>query len=135
MKVCLVLALMMAAVQSPNVSGAWALDAPAASGPNFQLGALSGTLTLEQKGEAVTGTWKGRMPEPWKLTGKVKGNMFELESETREVSATVNDEPATVPRHWIFRGSADGDKMTGSMSLAGGDGETPTQAFTAVRKR
>lgn len=135
MKVCLALALMMAAVQSPNLSGSWALDAPAASGENFQLGAAAGTLRLEHNGEAVTGTWKGRMPEPWKLTGRVKDNTFELESETRDVPATVDGQATTVPRHWIFRGTADGDKMTGSMQLAGGQGAPPSQAFSAVRKR
>lgn len=125
----------LVAAQSPNLSGSWALDAAAASGDNFQLGALSGTLTLEHQGDVVTGTWKGRMPEPWKLTGSVKGNTFELQSETRGVPATVNDEPTTVPRHWIFRGSADGDKMTGSMLLAGGEGDPPTQRFSAARQR
>ena len=135
MKVCLVLALMMAAVQSPNLAGSWAVEAPATSGENFQLGAAAGTLTLEHQGDAVTGTWKGRMPEPWKLTGRVKDNTFELESETRDVPATVDGQATTVPRHWIFRGTADGDKMTGSMQLAGGQGEPPSQAFSAVRKR
>jgi hypothetical protein len=135
MKLCLVLALMMAAAQSPNVSGRWAVEAPATSGENFQLGAASGTLTLDHTGDAVTGTWKGRMPEPWKLAGRVKGNSFELESETRQIPATRNDEPTTVPRRWIFRGTAEGDKMSGSMQLAGGDGEPPSQPFTAVRKR
>jgi hypothetical protein len=135
MEVCLVLALMIAAAQSPNLSGSWALDAPATSGQNFQLGAAAGTLTLEHKGEVVTGTWKGRMPEPWKLTGHVKDHTFELESETRGVPATVDGQQTTVPRHWVFRGSADGDKMTGSMQLAGGDGEPPSQPFSAVRKR
>ena len=122
-------------LQSPDVTGSWALQAPAASGQNFQLGAQSGTLTLEQKGEAVTGTWKGRMPEPWKLTGTLKGNAFEFETETREIPATVDGQPTTVPRHWIFRGTADGDKMTGSMLLAGGDVEFPSQEFSASRKR
>lgn len=135
MKICLALALMFVAVQSPNISGNWAVDAPATSGPNFQLGAASGALTLEHKGDAVTGTWRGRMPDPWKLTGRVKGNTFELETEVRSIPATRNDEPTTVPRRWIFRGAADGDKMTGSMQLAGGEGEPPSQPFTAVRKR
>ena len=142
MKVRLVVAVILAAFQFPvfaaqssNLSGSWAVEAPAASGANFQLGAASGTLTLEQKGEVVTGTWKGRMPEPWKLSGHVKGNAFELQTEFRGVPATVNDEPATVQRRWIFSGTVDGDTMTGSMSLAGGDGEAPTQPFSAARRR
>lgn len=135
MKSCLALALMLVAVQSPNLSGSWALEAPATSGENFQLSAQSGTLTLEHTGATVTGTWKGRMPDPWKLTGNVKGNTFELQTEVRGVPATRNGEPTTVQRRWIFRGSVDADKMTGSMQLAGGDGELPAQPFTAARKR
>jgi hypothetical protein len=75
------------------------------------------------------------MPEPWKLTGRVKGNTFELETELRNVPATRNGEQTSVPRRWVFRGSADGDKITGKMSLAGGEGEEPTHSFSAVRKR
>lgn len=125
----------LAAAQSAGLTGTWALEAQAASGENYQLGAISGTLTLADKDGVVTGTWKGRMPEPWKLTGKVKDKTFELETEVRNVPATTNGEQTTVPRRWVFRGSADGDKMTGRMSLKGGEGEEPTQSFSAVRKR
>ena len=125
----------LAAMLSANLSGTWALEAQAASGPDYQLGAFSGTLTLEDKNGAVTGTWKGKMPEPWKLTGRVKGNTFALETEVRKVPATRNGEPTSVPRRWVFRGSADGDRITGKMSLVGGEGEEPTQSFSAVRKR
>lgn len=125
----------LAAAQSASLAGTWTLEAQAASGENYQLGAISGTLTLADKDGVVTGTWKGRMPEPWKLTGKVKDKTFELETEVRNVPATTNGEQTTVPRRWVFRGSADGDKMTGKMSLKGGEGEEPTQSFSAVRKR
>ena len=127
--------LVVLAAQSANLSGTWAVEAPASSGQNFQLGAASGTLTLEQSGDVVTGTWKGRMPQPWKLTAHIKGNTFELETETREIPATQNDEPTTVPRRWIFRGTADGDTMTGTMLLAGGQGDPPSQKFSAARRR
>jgi hypothetical protein len=143
MKVRFAAALMLAtlalsiltATQSANLSGTWALEAPAASGPNYQLGAVSGTLTLEDKDSVVTGTWKGSMPEPWTLTGRVKGNTFELETEVRNLSATKDGEQTSVPRRWVFRGSADGDKITGKMGLSGGEGEEPTRSFSAVRKR
>ena len=125
----------LAATQSANLSGTWTVEAQAANDANYQLGAVSGTLTLADTDSVVTGTWKGRMPEPWQLTGRVKDDTFELESETRDVPATVNGQATTVPRHWIFRGTADGDKMTGSMQLAGGQGEPPSQPFSAVRKR
>ena len=134
--ICATMPFAIAGANQPaNLSGNWMLEASAASGQNFQLGAVAGMLTLQQKDDAVTGTWKGKMPEPWKLTGRVKGSTFELETEVRDVPATRNDEPTTVPRRWIFRGTADGDKMTGSMLLAGGDGDPPAQAFSAERKR
>ncbi len=121
--------------QNANLAGNWSVEAPAASGENYQLGPQSGLLTLNLNGDEVTGTWKGRMPEPWKLTGRAKENTFELQTETRNLPATRDGEQTTVPRHWIFRGSVGGDELTGTMSLAGGGGVEPTQAFSAARKR
>ena len=95
--------------------------------------ALSGTLTLEQKGEAVTGSWKGRLPDPWPLTGRVQGTTFELQTEVRELPVQRNGEKMTVRRSWIFRGSIEGDKLSGSMSLMGGEGDPPTQPFSAAK--
>jgi hypothetical protein len=128
------------AAQAANVSGSWTLQAEAAEGafPNggtWQVGALSGTLTLEQKGDVVTGSWKGRQPEPWKLTGRIDGSKFELQTEDRQIPATRNGEQTTVPRHWIFLGTADRDTLSGSMSLAGSEGEPTSQPFSAARKR
>lgn len=130
----------LAATQAANVSGRWALDAPAAegespSGGNWQLSAKSGVLTLEQKGDFVTGSWQGTLPEPWALTGRVDGSKFDLQSEVRDLPAVRNGVQTTVPRRLIFRGTADGDRLTGSMSLAGADDNSPTQPFTAVRKK
>jgi hypothetical protein len=129
----------LAATQAANVSGSWKVDTTAAAGEadgsTWSLGALSGTLTLEQKDDAVTGSWKGRQPEPWVLTGRVTGMDFEFQTEARDIPAIRNGEQTTVPRRWIFRGTVDGDKLTGSMSLAGGDGDPPTQPFSAARQR
>src|SRR5688500_19684192 len=101
MRVGLCIALVLAtrrpavlgAEQSPALTGTWAVEGAAAEsqtadGGTFSLTALSGTLTLEQKGEAVTGSWKGRLPEPWPLTGRVQGTTFELQSEVREMPAS-----------------------------------------------
>jgi hypothetical protein len=121
--------------QSQTLTGSWALEAPGVTGPNFQLSSQAGTMTLEQKGDAVTGTWKGRMPEPWKLTGSLRGNAFELQTEVRQLPATRDGESTTVARSWIFRGKVNGDKMTGTMMLAGGEGEPPSQPFSAARKK
>jgi hypothetical protein len=140
----LVFAMLQLAVlgadQSPTLTGTWAVEAAAAEsqtadGGTFSLTALSGTLTLEQKGEAVTGSWKGRLPEPWPLTGRVQETTFELQTEVREMPASRNGEKMTIRRSWIFRGSIEGDKVSGSMSLMGGEGDPPTQPFSAVRNR
>lgn len=144
----LLVALMLAIVplsisartQSIDLSGGWALEAPqtegqAADGSNWVMVAVSGTLTLDQKADAVTGSWKGRLPEPWPLTGRLQGATFELQTEVREIPASRNGEKRMLRRRWVFRGTVDGDKMTGSMHLAGEDGESPEQPFTAVRKR
>ena len=130
----------LGADQSPNLTGAWTLEAAAAEGVtadggSWSLGALSGTLTLEQKGEAVTGSWKGRHPDPWPLTGRLQGTAFEVQTEAREMPALRNREKFMVSRSWIFRGRIEGDKLTGSMSLIGGEGDPPTQPFSAVRSR
>jgi hypothetical protein len=128
------------AAQAANVSGTWSLQADAAEGAfpnggNWQVGAVSGTLTLEQKGNAVTGSWKGRQPEPWTLTGRIDGSTFELQTEDRQIPATRNGEQTTVSRHWIFSGTVHGDTLSGSMSLAGSEGEPTSQPFSAARKR
>jgi len=125
--------------QATNLSGSWALEAPrteatSADGENWVLVALSGTLTLDVTGDAVTGSWKGRAPEPWPLNGSVNGDAFELQTEIRDVQTTRNGEPRTIRRRWIFAGTADGDTLTGSMRLAGDDGESPAQPFSAKRK-
>jgi hypothetical protein len=104
-------------------------------GTNWELVAISGTLTLEQKGDAVAGTWQGRMPDPWKITGRIEKNSFELQTEVRNLPATKNGEKTTIARSWIFRGSINGDTLSGLFILAGGDGEPPAQPFTAARKK
>ena len=131
---------MSARTQSIDLSGGWTLEAPqtegqTADGSNWVMVALSGTLTLDQKADAVTGSWKGRLPEPWPLTGRLQGATFELQTEVREIPASRNGEKRMLRRRWVFRGTVDGDKMAGSMHLAGEDGESPEQPFTAMRKR
>jgi hypothetical protein len=127
------------AAQSANIAGNWAVEAAETetndgAGNMTRLVALSGLLTLEQKGDAVTGSWKGRLPRPWTLTGRVDGKTFELQTETRDMPIESNGERQMVPRHWIFTGTIDGNRLTGSMALAGGDGAPPMQPFTAQRK-
>ena len=138
--ICATFHLPVFAAQSSNLAGTWAVDVKAAQvqtgdGTNWNLVAISGTLTLEQKGDAVTGTWQGRMPDPWKVTGKLEKGSFELQTETRDLPAPRNGEKTTIKRSWIFRGSLDGDKMSGVFILSGGEGEPPAQPFTGARKQ
>ena len=147
MRVRLALAAMLAALQLPvfaaqssNLAGSWAVEVKAAKvqtgdGTNWNLDATSGTLTLEQKGEAVTGTWQGQMPATWKVTGKMEKGSFELQTETRNLPATRDGEKTTITLSWIFRGSVDGDKLSGVFILSGGQGEPPARPFTAARKQ
>ena len=134
------LQLPVVTAQSPNLGGIWTVEAKAAEvqtgdGKNWRLNALTGTLTLEQKGNAVTGTWEGRMPTPWKVTGKLEKNSFELQTEVRNIPAERDGEKITIARSWIFRGSINGDNLSGMFILAGGEGEPPGQPFTATRKK
>jgi hypothetical protein len=98
----LAIALMLA-VQSGTLSGEWAVDAPqteglAASGENWVLVAQSGGLTLDQKGDAVTGSFKGRAPEPWPLTGRVDGDTFELQTVFRDLPVCRDGVKGTIRR-------------------------------------
>ena len=56
--------------QTDDVTGTWALKSEARKSEGWNIGALSGTLTLALNGREITGTWKGPVrPEPWTLAG------------------------------------------------------------------
>ena len=107
------------AQRAASLSGKWSVDAEGSEveSPDgtekWTLVPISGTLQLDQKDSAVTGSWQGRMPAPWKLTGNVDGVTFELQSETRDMPVETNGERTTVKRHWIFKGTIDGDTLSG----------------------
>lgn len=135
--VALLLAIFVV-TRGANVSGTWSVVAEAAEGvfPNgekWQVIPVSGELTLEQRGGTVTGSWKGRQPEPWPLTGTIEGAAFHLFTDPRSIAAVQLGKEISVTRRWIFRGTVEGNTLSGSMSLAG-EGDPTTQPFTAVRK-
>lgn len=146
MRVQLVLILVFATLalspiharQSSGLTGTWSVDAPetqSQSGDeNWVLIALKGTLTLEEKSGAVTGTWKGVSPKPWQLTGHIEDKTFELQTEQRDLMTDRDGEKRAVSVHWTFRGTINGDKLSGSMFLQG-ENAAPSQAFTAERTR
>jgi len=125
--------------RAAGLSGKWSVVAEAAEveSPDgtekYSMVAIAGTLQLDQKDSAVTGSWQGRMPAPWSLTGNVDGATFELKTETRDMPITRNGEQQMVPRQWIFKGTLDGDALSGAMFLSGGATTTPSQPFTAKR--
>ena len=121
-----------------NLSGTWSVVADAAEGvfPNgekWQVIPVSGELTLKQSWGSVTGSWKGRQPEAWPLSGTMDGAAFHVYTDLRAIPAMRGGKEISVSRRWIFRGTVDGNTMSGSMSLAG-EGDPTTQPFTAVRK-
>jgi len=127
--------------RAASLSGKWSVVAEAAEvesadgSQRWTLVAIAGTLQLEQKDSAVTGSWQGRLPAPWALTGKVDGQTFELQTEDRDMPVETDGQRSTVRRHWIFKGTIDGDALSGAMFLAGGATTTPSQPFTATRVR
>ena len=127
--------------RAANLSGKWSVVAEAAEVEStdgterWTLVAIAGTLQLEQKDSAVTGSWQGRMPAPWSVTGKIDSQTFELQTEDRDMPVETNGERQTVRRHWTFKGTIDGDTLSGSMFLSGGEKTTPSQPFTATRVR
>jgi hypothetical protein len=132
-------AALVSSAQAPSIAGVWSVTTKGAKGTtqdggNWTIGAVSGALTLAQKGNQVTGSWKGQMPAPWALTGQLDERTFELFTEWREIPATVNGAQSTTPARWVFRGTIADDTATGTMTLelqqAGGERSQP---FTAKR--
>ena len=135
--VALLLAIFVV-TRGPSVAGTWSVAADAAEGvfPNgekWQVIPVSGELTLEQRGGTVTGSWKGRQPEPWPLNGTMEGAAFHLFTDPRSIAAIQLGKEISVTKRWVFRGTVEGNTLSGSMSLTG-DGDPTTQPFTAVRK-
>jgi hypothetical protein len=126
-------------VQAASLAGAWTLTTEGArgtteDGSNWTLGAITGALTLAQKGNDITGSWKGQMPAPWALSGRLDDRAFVLETEWRDIPATRDGVESTARARWIFRGMVSDNTASGTMTLelekAGGE---RSQQFTAKR--
>ena len=132
--------LTSAVAQTASLAGPWSVTTEGArgttdSGSNWTLGAITGTLTLTQKDNDITGSWKGQMPAPWALTGHVDGRAFVLQTEWRDIPATRDGVESTARARWIFRGTVSEDTAAGTMTLevenAGGDRSQPFKAKRA----
>jgi len=96
---------------------------------------MTGTLTLTQEGTDITGSWKGQMPAPWAVTGRLNDRAFVLHTEWRDIPATRDGVQSTARARWIFRGTVSGDNAAGTMTLelesAGGERSQPFKAKRA----
>ena len=96
-----------------NVTGTWNMMV------ETQAGTGTPTFTLEQKGTAVTGHYKGQLGEA-PVTGTVKGNELTL---NYKVNAQGTDLSVT------YVGTVDGNSIKGKVSL----GELGEGTFTGTK--
>jgi hypothetical protein len=122
--------------QERGPSGQWSLDAEGAEGDGWKLSPIHGTLSLEQNGDKITGSWIGPFKENvWKLEGTIKDASFDVQSDQRDIPVTRDGVTTMEPARWVFKGKASGDTMTGMMALDRGPSALREQAFSATRTR
>ena len=129
---------MSGSAQSTALSGEWAVAGEGAKGTtpegaNWSLTPMSGTLTLEQKGNEVSGTWKAQMPEPWTVSGHIDNQSFELRTEWRDIQVSRDGTTSTMRARWVFRGAVEGNSAAGSMGFEFEKGAARGQPFKATR--
>ncbi|MBN1293505.1 MAG: hypothetical protein JXB48_16820 [Candidatus Latescibacteria bacterium] len=107
--------LVTAEEESANVAGTWSITI------KFIAGTGNHTAVIEQKGEKLSGTYKGEIIEGT-LNGTVKGN-------TVDFSGFLKHEATGVSFH--YTGTVDGDTMSGTVEM----GEYWTATWTAKRAK
>jgi hypothetical protein len=108
-------ACLVVAADEPNVTGTWAMTVESSFGTG------SPTFTLSQKGEDITGTYKGQLGEA-PVTGTLKGNAIAM-------SFTITVQGRELRLDYV--GTVDGDTMTGKVKF----GEFGEGKFKGTRKR
>jgi hypothetical protein len=108
-------ACLVVAADEQNVTGTWAMTVESA------LGTGTPTFTLTQKGEEVTGTYRGAFGEA-PVTGTLKGNVI-----TMSFKATVQGQELKVD----YTGTVEADAMKGKVKF----GEWGEGTFKGTRKR
>jgi hypothetical protein len=91
--------LLLAAADPPNVTGTWTMTV------ETSVGSGSPTFTLTQKGENVTGSYKGTFGEA-PVTGTVKGSQVTLSFTTSAQGQDMRIE---------YVGTVEGDSMSGKV--------------------
>ena len=133
--------VMASAAQPRTLAGTWTLQAEAAQGQtpdggNWSRSATTGTLVIELKDHALTGTWTGPKGDVWPFTGQLQLDRFEFTTSVREVPATIDGRQVMVRFQWRFRGENDHDTLRGTMVLdREGEQSERLQPFTATRRK
>ena len=106
------------------------------NGGSWSRDAITGTLVIELKDTALTGTWTGPKGEPWPFTGQVQRARFEVTTSPREMPVVIDGRPGTGRFRWRFRGENDHDTLRGTMVLdREGEQSDRLQPFTATRRQ
>jgi hypothetical protein len=101
------LALLVSTAAFADASGTWLMSV------ETQAGTGNPTFTLVQKGDQLSGTYKGQLGEA-PVTGTVKGNDITI---TYKINAQGQDLDV------VYTGTLDGDKVSGKVKLGSfGDG-------------
>jgi len=100
-------------------------------------------MVLEQRGDSVTGTWEllgaptgvaGRAAAPRQLRGTISGDKVSL-STSAEARRNINGEESVVTVTIVYDFTVDGDKLDGTMTTRGPDGQMPARPFSARREK
>jgi hypothetical protein len=113
--VAVLAACLAAAADEPNVTGTWAMTVESAAGSG------NPTFALTQKGEDVTGTYRGVFGEA-PVTGTLKGNAITMRFRVSVQGQELNVE---------YTGTVEGDAMSGKVKF----GEFAEGTFKGARKR
>jgi hypothetical protein len=95
----------------PDVSGHWKV---AMAGEKQKT--IEGSLTITQKGSALTAAWQSI--DAWTLTGTIdeKGG-FVLQSELRPIPFNDGGKQGSAQARWVFRGTLTSGSLTGTAAL------------------
>jgi hypothetical protein len=106
--------MVMQAAHAADVTGTWLMTVQTSAGSGTP------TFTLVQKGDAITGTYKGQLGEA-PVTGTINGDDMTLEFgvETQGQSLTIK-----------YIGKIDGKSVSGSVALGGFGSGT----FTGIKQ-